>query len=574
MASVGSDLIGRLKKVWDGSSPTMRWLSAGLLVALVFSLGVTWYLGRPQWEVFFKANDPSEVTGLTGRLDELKVQYRLAGDGMTILVPTSERSAANLAKAQAGLPSGGHVGLEIFAEPKFGATEFDKKVNYERAIEGELARALMRLGDIQYATVNLNLPERSVFVRDRQQPTASVLVQPRLGRNLSKENVLSIVNFVASSVDGLAPEKVTVINDKGVLLSKGLDQLGQTAGMDAEALAQQRQREQQLTEKVMSVLEPIFGIGNVAATVTVEFDTVTTRIEETIVGQAVPKSTVTERTGSQSQGTNTGNGANADPATPATPANPTTPPPVYQATQTESNSDNFSSKTATQYEVGQKNQVTVSPAGSVKRVSTAVTINREELTGAQIDQIRQLAASATGATMTDVSVLAMSFTPAATQVVSPTPQPTSPLDPKTLAIGLGIASFFLILAFFLTRRRRPEPEFALAGVPGHHPATGTTLDVALGLEQGGAPSRHQAAAASGEPVLAGVAAGAGQAESGPEQTPAQKLEQVLKKRKPKRQPLDVEDFLDDDALADIDVLIEQAPEACAEVIRQWLKGGL
>lgn len=546
----------------------MRWLSAGLLVALFFSVGMTWYLQRPRWEVFFKANDPSEVTNLTGRLDELKVQYKLTGDGTTIMVPTGERSAANLAKAQAGLPSGGHVGLEIFAEPKFGATEFDKKVNYERAIEGELARALMRLGDIQYATVNLNLPEKSVFVRDRQQPSASVLVQPRLGRSLSKENVLAVVNFVASSVDGLAPEKITVINDNGVLLSKGLDQSGQTAGMDAESAAQQRQREEQLTEKVLSVLEPIFGIGNVAATVNLEVETVTTRTEERIVGQAVPKSTVSEQTGTQSQGTGTGNGANA---LPADPANVTTPPPVYQQQQTQSAQDAFTSKSATQYEVGEKNLVTVSPAGATKRVSTAVTINREELTGAQIDQIRQLAANATGATMTDVSVLAMSFTPAPGLLAKPTATPTSPLDPKTLAIGLGIASFFLILAFFLTRRRRPQPEFALAGVPGH-PATGTTLDVALGLERG-VPAGQQAAAMAGEPVELEQTEQPADA-VGQQSAAAHKLEEVLKKRKPKRMPLEVEDFLDDDALADIDVLVDQAPEACAEVIRQWLKGGL
>lgn len=545
----------------------MRWLSAGLVGALVLSLGVTWYLNRPHWEVFFKANDPSEVTGLTERLTELKVPYRLTGDGMTIMVPSSDRSAANLAKAQAGLPSGGHVGLEIFAEPKFGATEFDKKVNYERAMEGELARALMRLGDVQYATVNLNIPEKSVFVRDRQQPSASVLIQPRSGRSLSKETVLSIMNFVASSVDGLTIDKVTVINDKGVLLSKGLAEMGQsTAGLDAEQLAQQRQREQMLTEKVLSVLEPVFGVNNVAASVTVEFETASTRTEERIVGQAVPKTTVTERSGTQSQGTGTTPAAPA----PAAPNAATTPPPVYQQPSTTQATDGFSTKTQTQYEVGEKNQVTVAPAGSIKKISTAVTINREELTQAQIDQIRQLAASATGATVADVSVVAMSFTPAPGSVANQPAraQTTSLLDPKALAIGLGIASFFLILAFFLTRRRKPEPEFALAGVPGQ-PVTGSTLDVALGLDQPG-PAGQQAAAMA----VAGGEGAPDTAAKSDSATAAAKLEEVIRKRKPKRNStIDLED-LGDDILADIDVLIEQAPEACAEVIRQWLKGGL
>ncbi|MFZ5813995.1 MAG: flagellar basal-body MS-ring/collar protein FliF [Bacillota bacterium] len=547
----------------------MRWLSVGLLAALLLSVGVTWYLQRPQWEVFLKANDPTEVTSLTARLDELQVRYRLTGDGLTIMVPASERSAANLAKAQAGLPSGGHVGLEIFAEPQFGATEFDKKVNYERAMEGELARSLMRIGDIQYATVNLNLPERSVFVRDRQQPSASVLVQPRLGRNLSKENVVAIRNFVASSVEGLAPEKVTVINDKGILLSKGLDETGEAAGLDAETLAQQREREQLLTDKILSVLEPIFGVGNVAASVTVEFEHQITRTEERIVGSGAPQTTVTERSGTQTQGTTNGNGATAVPATPD--ANAPTPPPVYQQQQTQSATESFTTRTQTQYALGEKLQTTVSPSGAIKRVSTAITINREELTAAQIDQIRQLAASATGAGLGDVSVLAMSFTPRPDSVLPEPVTASSPLDPRTLAIGLGIASVFLILAFLLTRRRRPEPEFALPGAPGYPAATaGTTLDVALGLDQPG-PAGHQAAGIAPAGQAGDGASGAPAADA---QTAAQKLEEVLKKRKPKRQSLDVEDFLDDDALADIDVLIEQAPEACAEVIRQWLKGGL
>lgn len=580
MASVGSDLIGRLKKVWSGLSPTLRWLSAGLLVALILSVGLTWILQRPQWEVFFKANDTSEVTALTGRLDELKVQYRLTGDGTTIMVPSSERSTANLAKAQAGLPSGGHVGLEIFAEPKFGATEFDKKVNYERAMEGELARSLMRIGDIQYATVNLNIPEKSVFVRDRQEPTASVLVQPRAGRTLSRDNVLAIMNFVASTVEGLTPEKVTVINDKGVLLSRGLGQTDGATGLDAEILAQQRQREQQLTDKLLSVLEPIFGIGSVAASVTVEYENQTVRTEERIIGQAVPKTTISEQTSSQSQGS--GTGANPAPVNPVDPAAPGTP--IYQQQQSQSATDAFTSKNSTTYEVGEKSLVTVTPAGSVRRVSTAITINREELTAAQIDQIRQLAASATGATLTDVSVLAMSFTPLASQIAQPANPPSgSPVDARTLAIGLGIASFFLILLFFLTRSRRPEPEFALPGVAGY-PAAGTTLDVALGLEatEGGQhlPSGQTAAA------LANISAVQSEAEQLSESAQAairsaeaaqkaqERLAEVLRKRKPKRQSVDVEDLLDEDALADIDVLIDQAPEACAEVLRQWMKGGL
>lgn len=566
MASVGTELLGRIKKIWAGLSRTMRWLIAGLAGALVVSLAVTWYLQRPQWEAFYKATDPTEVATLVEQLDELQVQYRLTGDGLTIMVPSSERSTANLAKAQAGLPSGGHVGLEIFAEPQFGATEFDKKVNYKRAIEGELSRSLMRIADIQYAKVNLNLPEKSVFVRDQQEPSASVLIQPRSGRTLSKETVAGIVQFVTDSVEGLEAERVTVINDKGVELSSSLDSEF-TAGMDAETLAQQRQREEQLTRKVLSVLEPVFGQGNVAASVTVEIEHQSSRTEERIVGQGVPVSTTTERSGSQTQGSSSGT---ASGTTGGTTDATTTSPPIYQTPTTEQTSgESYTNKSETQYEVGERNQVTVSPAGSVKRISTAVTINRETLTQAQITQIREAVANATGATTADVSVLAMSFTPDPNELIqTPARAQTRFLDPTALAIGLGLASLLLIIAALLTRRRRQEPEFALPGVPGQ-PAAGTTLDVALGLDH---PLPVQQAAAALAVQSEGTPEAA--APEGAQPTAAEKLEQVLKKRRPPRQPLDPEDFADDDILADIDVLIEQAPEASAEVIRQWLKGGL
>src|SRR5690606_37857330 len=113
--------MGRIKQYWGAMSRPVRWLTVGLLVALVVSLAVAAYLNRPRWEIFYKASDPAEVTTLVEHLDALGVPSRITGNGLVIEVPAKERSAANLAKAQAGLPSAGHVGLEIFAQPQFGA---------------------------------------------------------------------------------------------------------------------------------------------------------------------------------------------------------------------------------------------------------------------------------------------------------------------------------------------------------------------------------------------------------------------------------------------------------------------
>lgn len=569
MANAGSDVMGRIKQYWGAMSRPVRWLTVGLLVALVVSLAVAAYLNRPRWEIFYKASDPAEVTTLVEHLDALGVPSRITGNGLVIEVPAKERSAANLAKAQAGLPSAGHVGLEIFAQPQFGATEFDRQVNYKRATEGELSRSLMRIADIEYAKVNLNIPEKSVFVRDQEQPSAAVLVQVRPGRTLDSDNVTAIINFVASSVEGLTPDRVTVVDSQGRELRPASED---TERLDAEALAFQRQREQQLTQRLLSVLEPIFGPGNVAATVTVELDHQSSRTEERIVGQGVPVATLSERSGSQTQGTSTETPPAVPPATGQDQTGTTAPAvPIYQepSVSTESG-ESYQSRTETHYDVGERNQITVSPAGSVKRVTAAVTINQDTLTQSEIDLIRQHAASAIGAQLSDVTVLAMSFRPTAqAEVTPPAPEAASGtrlLDAKTLAVGLAIASFLLILAALLTRRREPEPEFALPG----HPAVGTALDVALGLDR---PLPVEEAAAAAEAPEA-AAAEPGEEKDMEEMTAAEKFEEVMKRRRPPRQPLDPEDFMDDDILADIDVLLEQAPEACAEVIRQWLKGGI
>lgn len=567
--------MGRIKQYWGAMSRPIRWLIVGLLVALVLSLAVALYLNRPQWEVFYKASDPTEVTTLVEHLDELRVPYRVTGSGLVIEVPASERSAANLAKAQAGLPSSGHVGLEIFDEPKFGATDFDRQVNYRRAIEGELSRSLMRIADIEYAKVNLNVPEKSVFIRNQEAPSAAVLVQVKSGRTLDADNVKAIINFVANSVEGLTPDRVTVVDSQGRELRPASDDQQR---LDAEALAFQREREQQLTRKLLDVLEPIFGRGNVAATVTVELDHQSSRTEERIVGQGVPIETVTERSGSQTQGTST------EPAPVTTAAvgqdqtgTPAPAVPIYQEpTVSTESGESYQSRTATRYEVGERNQITVSPAGSVKRVSAAVTINQDTLTQAEIDLIRQHAASATGAQLSDVTVLAMAFRPVAQAQLAPAaPEASSGsrwLDARTLAVGLAIASFLLILAALLTRRRHPEHEYALPG----HPAAGTVLDVALGLDQ---PRPVEQAAVAEEPVAAEAEPQQASAEEAVEpttegMTAAEKFEEILRRHRPPRKPLEPEDFVEEDILADIDVLIDQAPEACAEVIRQWLKGGI
>lgn len=499
---------------------------------------------------------------MVARLQDLKVPYQPTGDGYTILVPKAEQYTAKLALAQAGLPKGSSVGMELFDEPKFGATEFDRKVNYLRAQQGELERALVRISELEYANVKLAIPERSVFLRDQQPVTAAVLVQPRPGRKLTPDQVLGIVNFVTNSVQGLTAENVSVVDNTGRVLSTGaLDALSQ--GIDAEQLQRQEQMEQEMERKLRTLLEPVFGPGNVVARVSLTLNFDASRIETSTVGQSVPKSTTTTRETAQGQTNAT------DPARPNEPG----APPVYQGQTQTGTTDQWKTSTKTDYEVSQKKETILVAPGTVKRLSAAITINRTDLSADEIRSIKEIASGATGALVQDIAVMNMAFNRDVPVDLAIAPE--RPLQPLSLAIGLGAAAALMLVGFVVTRRRKDD-DLAEA-LPVHIPP-GTSLDVALG-------STGEAATVTAAPenplqALIGTAA-ALETDSSDQADPETKLNQSPKKRleilmasnAPKRQIVLGDTAIPEELKDMIHDLINETPESCAEIIKQWLKAG-
>jgi flagellar M-ring protein FliF len=540
-----------------------RWLIAGLGLSLALAVGVGYYLNRPEWVVLVSNADPKDASAIVARLAELKVPYRPTGDGYTITVPKSDQYTAKLALAQAGLPKGSGVGMEIFDEPKFGATDFERRVNYLRAQQGELERALLRIAEIQYANVKLAIPEKTVFTRDQQPVTAAVMVQPRAGYKLSSDQILGVVNFVANSVQGLTAENVKVVDQSGRLLSSGLNlqsgfELG--TGGDTDYAKRQAALQQDVEHRVQTMLEPIFGPGNVVARVSLELNLDASRIESQTVGNATPKATETIRETAQgaapvagATGTGAGTGSTAGGS-----------PPLYQGQNgtAGSGSDEWRTRTTTTYEVSQHKEVTLVSPGAVKRISVGIAINRPDLTPEQIKQIQETVAGATGADVSAINVTAMTFKQEqATAVPSPSTTSTG-LRSTPVAVGAAAALGLLLLGFLFTRRRRgrlAEPEPAVVEQQAILHGAGGTLDVALGLSEleGGA------AQATLEARVAEEAEG---------QTPAERLKLVIKSR-PKRQLTVDGEPLDPELLQHADELIDTAPEVCAEVLKQWLRKG-
>src|SRR5207249_5944909 len=192
--------------------------SAALVLILLWVL--VYFVNRVEYQTLYADLDPQEAQGIIQKLQELKVPYELEPDGRTVKVTADKIAEVRIQLASQGLPESGRVGFEIFDRTNFGLTNFQEQVNYQRALEGELARSIMTLSEVEAARVHLVLPKESLFQSAEDQTKASVILKLKNGRNLSEGAVQGIVNVVASSVKGLTPERVTLIDYRGKVLAR------------------------------------------------------------------------------------------------------------------------------------------------------------------------------------------------------------------------------------------------------------------------------------------------------------------------------------------------------------------
>jgi flagellar M-ring protein FliF len=234
------------------------------LVVLAFSWSQV-----EDYQVLFTNLSEADSGQIAQKLKEMKVPYRAEAGG--ILVPSSKVYDVRLQLASQGLPQGGGIGFEIFDKTSFGTTEFVQKLNYKRALQGELARTIMAMGAVEQCRVHLAIPEKSLFAREgeEERATSSVLLRLRQGKALSPGQVDGIVHLVASSVAGLDSKDVTVVDTKGNVLSKPG---GDVAGMGPNQFEFQGNYARDLETRIASILEPVVGKGKVRAKVSAEMD--------------------------------------------------------------------------------------------------------------------------------------------------------------------------------------------------------------------------------------------------------------------------------------------------------------
>ena len=247
-------------------------LAAGAALALAIALivGLLLWSKPADYAVLFSNLDERDGGAIVTTLQQMNVPYRFSDNGSAILVPSSQVHDLRLRLAAQGLPRGGNVGFELMDNQKLGITQFAEQINYQRAVEGELARTIQNIGAVSAARVHLAIPKKTGFLRDKEKPSASVMVTLRPGRVLDEAQIAGIVHLVSSSVPELTPDRVTVVDQSGNLLTRSPDQ--NKGDLDAKQLAFIQELESAYVRRVESILEPIVGAGNFKAQVAVEVD--------------------------------------------------------------------------------------------------------------------------------------------------------------------------------------------------------------------------------------------------------------------------------------------------------------
>lgn len=249
-------------------------LRLALGVVLFVAIGVIGLvMGRQaEWRVLYSNLADKDGGAVIAQLSTLNVPYKHSEGGGAILVPADRVHDVRLKLASLGLPKGSVNGFEMMESNRFGMTQFQERLTFQRGLEGELTRSIQALSSVQNARVHLALPNQNGFFREQQKPSASVLLSLHGGRTLDRTQLAGIIHLVASSVPEMNPSAVSVLDDTGKLLSSPSDGSGGALGVDAEQLQYVRQVEQLYSRRILDILEPIVGMQNVKAQVTAELD--------------------------------------------------------------------------------------------------------------------------------------------------------------------------------------------------------------------------------------------------------------------------------------------------------------
>jgi flagellar M-ring protein FliF len=336
---------------------------AGSVAGLV---AVTLWTQQPDMQVLFANLAVDDAASIVDKLKDAKVPYETTNGGTTVLVPSAQVHDLRLDMAGQGLPHGGGVGFEIFDRSTLGMSDFVQKLNYRRALQGELARTITQMPEVERARVHLALPERRLFATEQDRARASVVVSLRSNHMLSKAQIQGVVHLVSSSVEGLQTRDVTVVDGHGNLLSN--TSTDESAGLSGTQMEYQRTLEKDIETRIQSMLERIVGVNKAVVRVSSVLDF---RKIETTEERYDPNGQVVR---SEQRGQEKSSGVNGTSG--GVPGVESNVPGGTEAEGGQTSTSNNNSKNETvNYEISRTVSRIVEPTGTIKKLSVAVLVD-------------------------------------------------------------------------------------------------------------------------------------------------------------------------------------------------------
>jgi flagellar M-ring protein FliF len=362
-----SKLFAQLRDIWAQLGASQRLNVAAATLVLIAGLGaLVFWTSHADYGLLYGGLSDAEAAKVVAALDDAKISYK-TGNG-SIYVPTDKVYATRMQLAGRGIPSGDGVGFEIFDKANFGISDFVQRANYTRAVQGELARTISQIDEVESARVMIVMPENRLLLDKNTYPTASVFVHVRGNSQLQPQSINSIRFLVANSVEGLKPNHVSVVDNLGNVLSENTDDDSLT-GLTSTQLAARQNLEKYLAKKGQDMLDKVLGPGQAIVRVSadINYDTLS-RTDEKFDpdGQVIRTQTKNDQntdasttTSSSPVGISANTGTNSTQASSASPVN---------------NTQNHTTTSTVEYEIGKTTSSSVQAAGGIKRLMASVTV--------------------------------------------------------------------------------------------------------------------------------------------------------------------------------------------------------
>ncbi len=371
MAVPRASYIKQLAEMWSRLQPMQR-LTICVFVALV-AIGLcslVFFMNHVEYEVLYRDLNPEDALAIAAKLKDEKKDYRVQGTSILVAAPQAELDKLRLDVAGSGLARSGRVGYEIFDKNQFGMTDFTEQVNLQRALEGELARTISSLSEISQARVHIVLTKDSLFEEKKEEAKASVAVRLRKNVELSQSSIAGIKGLVAGAVPGLRASNVSIVDDRGQLLSNSVASADEARAEIESGIREQLEKE--MVNKVISILEPVVGKGKVHANASIDIDFNSTEQTEESFNPS-PAVILSQQKSEERVG-----GAGSASGVPGTQSN-TAGNPTLQPVPSTAGPERLRQSEVTNYEVSKLVRHTVQPKGSLRRVSVAVILDHKSV---------------------------------------------------------------------------------------------------------------------------------------------------------------------------------------------------